>query len=370
MRKKGSETSYYVLQGDNRKKPKHPIADTIADLFGSTALVFFLLYVAWNWYSPGKGSLGGGLIIDGLLMAVAVPTAGIFLLARFFSKQSEQTTAGYVIIALGILGFIIIMLLNGCAERTPVKDAGNNKTDNAGVYVDVINYNYDRSYQFTLYDLTREDKPPISGGIVWPLASGGNVNCCVSLPRVWRPGLKVLLKWGEADEKTKEEIARHEHEFEIPRYKRPGNLYIVYMPESEVQLVVSEVEPGSDKWPGQVKQTPWDYCVKTNGRKPCKAAVAKTYPYQGFCTNWNRRGPKELERDRRLGIDGSRDLCKESWDRCLYEYEDEEFCNKVLWGKEPKGCHDLQGHTDWCEDQKDLSNEDKKKYLLDWEKEQ
>jgi hypothetical protein len=258
-----------------------------------------------------------------------------------------------------LLALILPLWMMGCADHAATKDATDKgtDTDTVGGYVDVINYNHNNSYKFTLFDLTVENTPAISGGIVWWLASGGNVNCCIALPKIWRPGLKVLLDWHETDRDAV--IGEYKREFEIPRYTRPGNLFIVFLPKSEVELVVSEGGPGPENWPGSIKQTPWDYCVQTHGRKACVAALPKTFDadgYSGSCTRWKRKNMM--------------DYCEKTLGWCIKEYEDEEFCNKVLWGKEQKGCLDRKGKDDWCEDQKALSDEYKKKYLLNWENEQ
>ncbi len=188
-----------------------------------------------------------------------------------------------------------------------------------GAYVDVINYNYDRTYQYTMSDLTQPNAPEIGGGIVDLLASGGSANCCISLPKVWRPGLKVRLDWGEAD--YKKEIARHSQEFEIPKYDQPGNMYLTYLPEGKVELIVSKVEPGHPNWPGSIKQTPWDYCVAQHGRKDCKEVLPKTglslNEMKGFC---------HLD-----GLEPGQ--CERLIAKCISDYEDAEMCNKLVWEK-------------------------------------
>jgi hypothetical protein len=272
---------------------------------------------------------------------------------------------------LTLLALTLPFWMGGCASL------GAEKT--VGAYVDAINYNHNRTYRFTLYDLSTEDEDPVSGGGVDLLASGGSVNCCIALPKQWRPGLKVRLVWRESNHTWVYEggtytvqrglIGDHNQEFEIPRYTRPGNLYITFLPKGEVELVVSEVGLASKDWPGRIKQTPWNYCVETHGLKPCKLTLPKTFLVDsawGYCTYWNRFGREDY---RRRGKE-IHDVCKSLMQSCLHDYEDEEFCNKVLWAKEPKGCHDRQAKPVWCDDQKALSDEDKKKYLLDWEKEQ
>ena len=199
-----------------------------------------------------------------------------------------------------------------------------------GAYVDVINYQHDHNYGYELYDLTVPETPAIGGGAVYPLASGGNVNCCIALPKVWRAGMKVKLAWRDYYRAVPDEVGVKQvdttQDFEIPRYEQPGNLYITFLPEGKVELIVSQVEPGYPNWPGSIKQTPWEYCVAKNGRKACKAVLPKIFSIsesKGFCTYV-----------KRIGEDMG--LCKSAMTRCIDEYEDQELCTKTLWSEERK----------------------------------
>ena len=222
---------------------------------------------------------------------------------------------------------LLLALLCGC---TPDSEGATTKKGAAAntlaAYVDVINYNHDHNYGFTLIDLTVNPVQAISGGAVWPLASGGSANCCIQLPKKWRAGLKVSVKW---DDYIKHDLqGSHERELEIPRYARPGNLYVVFGPEQQPELVVSLVEPGHPDWPGKIKQTPWDFCVATSGRKACKAAMPKRFDAvssQGLCTYMKKENFPESDAN-----------CEFAIVECIRDYEDEAFCKETLWGEPRK----------------------------------
>lgn len=144
------------------------------------------------------------------------------------------------------------------------------KADTVSVMVDSVNYRHDREIKYELYDLSHTGSRPVGGSIVSPLTSGGNKGCCLNLPSQWRPGLKLRVTWGEA---TKEILRdRFERTLDIPRYEQPSDLYVVFYPSHEVEVVVSVGEPGHPTWAGRIKQTPWQFCVAQHGRKECSAA--------------------------------------------------------------------------------------------------
>lgn len=194
--------------------------------------------------------------------------------------------------------------------------------------VDVVNYGHDTSYGFTMYDLGSPEYAPISGDVVWPLQSAGASNCCVRLPREWRPGIKVRI---EAEEDTYD-LAKHEwrhigtkfrQDLEIPRYAEPANLFVVFLPGQKVELVVSPAEPGHPQWTGSIKETPATYCLARHSAKECRAAQPKLglslSELQGYCTYQKEEG-------------GNMKYCEDSIAECIYNYEDEELCKKTAWG--------------------------------------
>lgn len=145
------------------------------------------------------------------------------------------------------------------------------QADTVSVMVDSVSYQHDRSVSYTLYDMSTTPPKAVGGSIVDRLASGGDKGCCVTLPTNWKPGLKVQVRWEEGDrERMYPEI--HKRTLDIPRYEQPSDLYVVFYPSHEVEVVVSVGEPGHPTWTGRIKQTPWQFCVAQHGRKECSAA--------------------------------------------------------------------------------------------------
>ena len=130
----------------------------------------------------------------------------------------------------------ILCGLSGCGQGAAAQVSAEAKpAETVGVMIDSVNYSHDRSYKYTLYDLTGAVPKEVGGAIVPQLGSGGEKNCCLALPKQWRPGLKVRLEWQEANQKEKEpEI--YKREMEIPRYEQPADLYVAFHPQHEVEI--------------------------------------------------------------------------------------------------------------------------------------
>ena len=204
------------------------------------------------------------------------------------------------------------------------------KSDVVSVMTDSANYRYDRAIKYTLYDLSTSKPTAVGGAIVEPLASGGAKDCCLALPRIWRAGMKVRVDWTEATREILPE--KYSKELEIPHYDEPADLYVVFHPEHEVEVLTSDVDPTSPEWAGRIRQTPWNYCVAKNGRKPCFWALPKQFDTdsnEGFCTDL--RADKDKETDQKKK-DENDDLCASATRECLTDYEDEKFCKNILWG--------------------------------------
>jgi hypothetical protein len=197
----------------------------------------------------------------------------------------------------------------------------------ASVMIDSVSYRHDRSMKYTIYDLAQTPPRAIGGAIVGRLATGGEKGCCVGLPKAWRSGLKVRVQWQEGD---REQTYPQEYvrDLEIPRYDTPADLFVVFYPEHEVEVVVSAAEPGHPDWRGRVKQTPWEQCLATNERKVCKAALPKLFDTEsskGYCTYvFEEKRPN------------AEDNCWFAMHECMRDYEDEAFCKGILWGPRRK----------------------------------
>lgn len=210
------------------------------------------------------------------------------------------------------------------ASDLPAKSA---PADTVSVMVDSVSYRHDRSVSYTLYDMSTSPSTAVGGSIVDRLASGGDKGCCVTLPTNWKPGLKVQVRWEEGDrERMYPEI--HKRTLDIPRYEQPSDLYVVFYPSREVEVVVSVGEPGHPSWAGRIKQTPWQFCVAQHGEKVCKAVLPKIVgisDLRGFC----REGREQAWPDAELN-------CETMLDACVKDYDDKEYCHELLWEESTK----------------------------------
>lgn len=76
----------------------------------------------------------------------------------------------------------------------------------------------------------------VGGGNMSAWGAGMPSICCTSIPRVWHPGTKVLVRWDMPDGPKhifKEKIV------EIERYDEPGSIYLHFFPNDEVRVIVT-----------------------------------------------------------------------------------------------------------------------------------
>jgi len=145
-----------------------------------------------------------------------------------------------------IIALVFSLLLAACGdeEKIGVSYLGLNHTDKSIVSV-IVND---------------------EGGVLDVSAhgGGGKIVCCVMLPRKWKPGLTATIKWQNdgdwlLDAKGKEVIRNgkrvyvpapwKERTVEVPKYEAMGEFYIVFFPNDEVKVAVSNGIPDVAKAP-------------------------------------------------------------------------------------------------------------------------
>ena len=111
-------------------------------------------------------------------------------------------------------------------------------------------------------------------------AAGGSVvahwesglGCCIGIPDMWRPGLKVKVYvrndelWLKYKDPTRWQVT----ELEVPPYERPGDLFVAILPDRLPELIVSSCEPGAPCWNYRLGH-PRSECLKTRSRRFCGA---------------------------------------------------------------------------------------------------
>lgn len=138
------------------------------------------------------------------------------------------------------------MLTAGCARSY----------DTVGVSVSAINYT-DQELNAYLFMSPEGVKKQVAGGEPVRPFEGGGVMCCISLPKKWRPGIKVVLRydWWQGQDKPRQYINK---EFEVPPYPdgQVGTLWALFYPDGSVEVVSSDFAPGHAKWPGKINGGP------------------------------------------------------------------------------------------------------------------
>lgn len=91
---------------------------------------------------------------------------------------------------------------------------------------------------------------------------GGSKVCCAELPTQWRPGLTVKVRW-EVTNWPARVYSIHERVVPVEKYDEPGALYVHFLPENSVQVIVSNIYPEHiETYPGPsyatvLKKQPW-----------------------------------------------------------------------------------------------------------------
>ena len=223
----------------------------------------------------------------------------------------------------GLLIALGITILSAC---NPIDSASSEKKEGPNTFTAStysLNYSSKYFFDYTVYDTTDSKMPAIGGAAVDPLG-GGDQGCCIALPKMWRPGLKVLIKWSYADrEKIHEAYSR---EFEIPRYAEPGNLFVTFYDANDVELVVSRYEAGHPQWPGRIKTDPMSHCLATEAnKKQCEQWSAR---------NMTRPSPQVLLKH--CNFQNPSEACQFLISSCVEEFGEEACSEKSVSGGDDK----------------------------------
>jgi len=91
--------------------------------------------------------------------------------------------------------------------------------------------------------------------------SAGGTTCCATLPRKWRPGIKLHIRtihWlKQLPDGSLPEI-KQAHVVEVPKYVdgKPGELWVLRNADGSIGVVSSDFQPDHAQWPGKVKGWP------------------------------------------------------------------------------------------------------------------
>ena len=125
-----------------------------------------------------------------------------------------------------LVSLVCAFLLSSCAAQQKAESA------EANAQVGIVNHTGKFIYSATV--------DGAGGGTMSAWGAGGANICCTSIPRVWYPGMKVLVRWDMPVGHThvvKEKIV------EVEKYDETGSIYLHFFPNDEVRVIVS-VYPG------------------------------------------------------------------------------------------------------------------------------
>lgn len=122
----------------------------------------------------------------------------------------------------------------GCALRNTQAQPSDRATAQIGIVNHTGNYIYSASVDGA------------GGGNMARWGEGSANICCTTIPRVWYPSMKVLVR-RNMPEGVKDVIK--EKVVEVEKYERPGGIYMHFLPNDEVRVVVSRVAPGNPAYP-------------------------------------------------------------------------------------------------------------------------
>lgn len=151
---------------------------------------------------------------------------------------------------------IRLRLVRACLLGALLLSACEKPTVNVNLHG--VNYTGD-TFSYVVMDPMNPDQG--SGGeLIDPFGAGGTM-CCATLPRKWRPGVKLEVRtthWLKARPDGSLPEVRQVHVVDIPQYidGKPGELWVLRNADESVSVVSSDVQPDHEKWPGKVKGWP------------------------------------------------------------------------------------------------------------------
>lgn len=174
------------------------------------------------------------------------------------------------------------------------------------VSVNGVNYSGD-TVVFNVEDPAVQ-KSATGGDRAGPYTQAGS-QCCVTLPRIWRPGLKlqinaIVYPVNESD--FKQELQRYLKKFtvDVPQYlsDQPTELWVIRSADGEMNIVASNVDPSHESWPGALKGWPepslaykrkdWDIRIRSvqSGIEALSGAFANgTLKHETLLNEWEHR---------------------------------------------------------------------------------
>ncbi len=133
--------------------------------------------------------------------------------------------------------------------------------------------------------------------------SGAAVQCCIELPRVWHPGIQLVIDaivYPVDETDFKREVPRYMKKFtvEVPQYpaNQPTDLWVIRTPSGDMNLVASNVDPSHETWQGQIRGWPEpSFAVKKRYWEDRVTEINDAIERTKLSLNWESSSPKELQ---------------------------------------------------------------------------
>jgi hypothetical protein len=136
---------------------------------------------------------------------------------------------------------ILAGVLAACQSAPPMRGVGMTGIDHLADHLSVQDFQVD-------------------GHSAFQAGKGGSSVCCTRIPETWHPGLKVHVTWNVTNwrDRTWSEQAAN---VEVDRYDEIGDMYVHFLPDGSVRVVLSNYPPRADAYPGPKgipQKYPWD----------------------------------------------------------------------------------------------------------------
>jgi hypothetical protein len=156
-----------------------------------------------------------------------------------------------------LLALFVLLLVGASIAGCEAKEAAQPATEEneIGLQVEGLNYSGVPIGVFYVNDQW--------AGNVGMYAGGSSVATSIRLPKVWRPDLKVTIKWRNDMLYAKDPKGLYTQVMEVPQYGSmlQGNLWVAFLPNDQIQVYVSNYSPGHLKFPNRQLINPREYCL-------------------------------------------------------------------------------------------------------------
>lgn len=147
----------------------------------------------------------------------------------------------------GLTCLLTVLVLSACEKPT------------VEVSLHGVNYSSE-TFSYYVKDPAAPDKSGGGGELIDAFAAGGTT-CCATLPRSWRPGIKVQVNtthWLKKRPDGDLPEVKETRLVDVPPYVdgKPGELWVLRASDGEISVVSSDFQPDHIKWPGKVKGWP------------------------------------------------------------------------------------------------------------------